>query len=146
VGAPTPGAVVAAIAKLVVAAPMAAAGAILGWIPYRLAGEVATRITRDEDILSTVKLIAGAVFLFVAWSAEAVAAAYRWGAAWAVPTFVGGVACGYVALWFDELRREAAEAWRDLSLRAFHGKTARRLTERRRALAAEVSRALNDAG
>jgi glycerol-3-phosphate O-acyltransferase/dihydroxyacetone phosphate acyltransferase len=146
VGAPTLGAVAAAMAKLVVAAPLAAAGAILGWIPYRLAGEVATRVTRDEDILGTVKLIAGSAFLFVGWSAEAVAAGYAWGAALAAPILIAGATCGYLALRFEELFREASEAWRDLSLRAFHGQTARRLTERRRALADEVSRALNDAG
>jgi 1-acyl-sn-glycerol-3-phosphate acyltransferase len=145
-GAPPAGAVFGAIAKLVVAAPLAVVGAVLGWIPYRLAGEVATRFTHDEDILSTVKLIAGSVFLFAGWSLEAIGAACAWGALWAVPAFIAGVGCGYVALRFEELFREAGVAWRDLRLRAFHGRTARRLTERRRALADEVARALDDAG
>src|SRR4029079_4448012 len=75
-----PGALVAALAKLVVAAPLAAIGALLGWIPYRLAGEVAKRMTRDEDVLGTATLLVGAVFLALAWGAEAIAAGVAWGA------------------------------------------------------------------
>ena len=78
-----PGALAAAFAKLIVAAPLAALGAVMGWIPYRLAGEVAKRVTRDEDMLGTVKLFAGAAFLAVAWGLEATAAGCRWGAGWA---------------------------------------------------------------
>ena len=146
VGTPSLRAVGGAIAALLVAAPLAAVGAVLGWIPYRVAGEVATRVTHDEDILGTVKLITGSVFLFVAWSAEAIGAGWAFGPWWAAPVFVGGVICGYVALRFEEILREAALAWRELRLRAFHGQTARRLAERRRALADEVARALDDAG
>ena len=104
-----PGALAAAFAKLIVAAPLAALGAVMGWIPYRLAGEVAKRVTRDEDVLGTAKLLAGAAFLAVAWGLEATAAGFAWGARWAAPTFLVGVATGYVALRFEELRREAAE-------------------------------------
>ena len=134
-----PGALAAAFAKLIVAAPLAAIGAVMGWIPYRLAGEVAKRITRDEDVLGTAKLFAGVAFLAVAWGLEATAAGFAWGAGWAAPTFLAGVATGYVALRFEELRREAAEAWRLVVLRAFHHQTTQRLAERRRALADAVA-------
>jgi 1-acyl-sn-glycerol-3-phosphate acyltransferase len=140
-----PGALVAALAKLIVAAPLAAIGAVLGWVPYRLAGEVAKRATQDEDVLGTVKLIAGAVFLAIAWGLEATVAGFAWGPLWAAPVFVAGVATGYVALRFEELRREAAEAWRLVVLRAFHHQTTARLAERRRALADAVARGLRDA-
>ena len=135
-------AIAAAIGRLIVAAPMAALGALMGWIPYRLAGVVAGRLTRDEDLLGTTKLLAGAAFLVLAWTAEAIAAGWLWGARWALPTFAAGVASGYVALRFEEIWREAVEAWRHLTLRAFHFNTARRLVERRRALADEVAQAL----
>ena len=85
-----PRALAAAVGKLVVAAPVAALGAVMGWLPYRLAGVVAERATRDEDILGTVKLIAGAAFLAVAWGLEAVAAGVAWGPVWAAPVFVAG--------------------------------------------------------
>ncbi|HLK92482.1 MAG TPA: lysophospholipid acyltransferase family protein [Polyangia bacterium] len=140
--APRPGAIAGALLKLVVAAPLAALGAIMGWLPYRLAGRIAPKVSKDEDVLSTVKLIAGALFLFLAWSGEAVAVGWRLGAAWGVPTFLAGVAGGYVALRFEELVRDGVAGWRAVSLRAFHFKTAQRLTERRRALADEVAQAL----
>ena len=140
-----PGALAAAFAKMIVAAPLAAVGAVLGWVPYRLAGEVAKRVSRDEDVLGTTKLMAGTAFLAVAWGLEALAAGFLWGPLWAAPTFVVGVVTGYVALRFDELRREAAEAWRLVVLRAFHHQTTQRLAERRRALADAVARGLRDA-
>jgi hypothetical protein len=133
------------LVKLVIALPLAIIGAVMGWIPYRLAGVVARRVTQDEDILGTVKMIAGTVFLSVGWLAEAIGVAGRWGAGWAAPTFLLGVACGYVALRFEELLSETAEALRHLWLRAFHRDTARRLAERRRALAQAVTVALREA-
>ena len=144
--APSAGALAGALAAMLLAAPLAALGAALGWIPYRLAGELATRLTKDEDILGTVKLIAGAVFLIVGWAAEAVAVGLLAGPAWALPTFAAGVATGYVALRFGELAREAALVWRHLAFRRRHGATAERLIERRRALAETVTRALAASG
>ena len=82
-----PGAIAAALARLLLAAPLAAVGAILGWIPYRVAGWVAARVTRDDDLLGTVKLFAGVLFLSVGWAIEATAAAVVWGPAWAPPVF-----------------------------------------------------------
>jgi glycerol-3-phosphate O-acyltransferase / dihydroxyacetone phosphate acyltransferase len=142
--APRPGAIALAIGKLFLAAPVAALGAVMGWLPYRAAGRIAPLVTKDEDVLSNVKLIAGALFLFLAWSGEALAVGWRWGAVWALPTFLLGVAGGYVALRFEELVRDGVAGWRAVSLRALHFKTAQRLTERRRALADEVVRALDE--
>jgi 1-acyl-sn-glycerol-3-phosphate acyltransferase len=144
-----PARLLAAVAKAVVAAPLALVGALLGWAPYRLAGIVAERVTREEDLLGTVKLIAGATFLFVAWTAEAVVAASLWdgpgATAVGVAVFLAGVATGYVALWFEELVGDTVEAARTLWLRAFHFDMARQLGERRRALADSVARALEEA-
>jgi 1-acyl-sn-glycerol-3-phosphate acyltransferase len=137
--------VLAAVGKVVVTAPFALLGALMGWAPYRLAGWAAPRITDDEDILGTVKLIAGMTFLAVAWAAEAVAVGLLW-SPWAiVPTFVLGIASGYVSLWFQELARDTREMLRYLWFRAFHFDTAQRLGERRRALAEAVAAALREA-
>jgi hypothetical protein len=116
----------------------------MGGLPYRLAGWIAPRVTHDEDIISTVKLFAGVLFLVVAWAGEAIAVGWARGAIWALPTFALGVACGYVALRFEELVRDGVAGWRAVSLRALHFKTAQRLAERRRALAEEVARALDE--
>ena len=138
-------AAVATLLKLILCAPFAVVGAIMGYIPYRLAGQVAQRVTKEEDVLGTVKMIAGALFLWLAWSAEAIAAGVLWGAIWIVPVFLLGVGSGYASLRFGELASETAEAVRHLALRAFRRDTARRLAERRRALADAVASALREA-
>jgi glycerol-3-phosphate O-acyltransferase/dihydroxyacetone phosphate acyltransferase len=140
-----PGRVLGALAKAALALPLALVGALLGWAPYRLAGWVAARVTRDEDILGTVKLIAGATFMFLAWAGEAIGAGVWRGPAWIAPVFLGAIATGYVALRFEELVGDTLEAVRHLWLRAFHFDTARRLGERRRALAESVASALREA-
>jgi hypothetical protein len=138
-------AAVATLLKLILCAPFAVVGAIMGYVPYRLAGQVAQRVTKEEDVLGTVKMIAGALFLWVAWSAEAIAAGVRWGAMWVVPVFLLGIGSGYASLRFGELAGETAEAIRHLALRAFRRDTARRLAERRQALANAVAAALREA-
>ena len=143
-GAPRAGAMLAAVGRLALAAPVALLGAVLSWAPYRLSGAVARRVTNDEDLLSTVKLLAGSLFLFVAWSAEAAAVGWWRGPTWALPAFGAAVTSGYVALRFEELLRDGRAAWRALSMRAFHFNTARRLADRRRALADAVARALDE--
>jgi glycerol-3-phosphate O-acyltransferase/dihydroxyacetone phosphate acyltransferase len=140
-----PGAVAAAVARLLLAAPLAALGVVMGWIPYRFAGWIARRVTRDEDVLGTVKLFAGVVFLGAGWAVEATIAGLFLGPIWAAPTFLAGVASGYVALRFEEWLREAVEAARHVSLRAFRFRTAQGLVERRRALAETVARAFEEA-
>jgi glycerol-3-phosphate O-acyltransferase/dihydroxyacetone phosphate acyltransferase len=140
-----PRAVAGAVVRLVAALPLAVAGAVLGWVPYRLAGQVAARVTSDEDTLGTVKLLAGALFLFVGWVIEAVIVGFVAGPVWAPPFFVFAVAAGYVALVFEELVGDTAEAVRYLWMRAFHHDVARLLADRRRALADQVARALQEA-
>src|SRR5262249_55594746 len=134
-----------ALTKLILASPLAVLGAVMGWVPYRAAGEVAKRVTHDEDVLGTAKLLAGVTFLGPSWGAERGVAGVVCGPCRAGPTFAVGVAAGYVALRVDERRGEAAEAWRLVVLRAFHHRTTQRLAERRRALADAVARGLRDA-
>ncbi|MEA2696908.1 MAG: hypothetical protein QOI66_1179 [Myxococcales bacterium] len=140
-----PGQLLGAVARIVVAFPFAVVGAVLGWLPYRLAGQVAARATRDEDVLGTVKLLAGATFLLAAWLAEAIAVGVWKGPAAGLLTFALGLGGGYAALRFEELAIEVVEALRMLWLRAWRFDTARRLAERRRRLADDVARALREA-
>lgn len=134
-----------AVLRLLLAAPVALVGALLGWIPYRLAGQVARRVTREEDVLGTVKLLAGALFLFLFWVAEAAVVGWKLGAGWGLVTFAVAVGSGYVALRFEELLAEMKESWRHLWLRAAQPAQVRRLAERRRALADDIARALRAA-
>lgn len=87
---------------LLVTAPVALVGALLGGLPYGLAGYVANRITDEEDMVATLKMLAGALFLTVFWLAEAVVAGGLFGGRWALPVFVGAIASGYVAVRFSD--------------------------------------------
>jgi 1-acyl-sn-glycerol-3-phosphate acyltransferase len=134
-----------AVLRLLLAAPVALLGAILGWIPYRLAGLVAKRVTEEEDTLGTVKLLAGAALLFVFWLAEALIVGWTWGPGWGALTFPVAIASGYAALRFEELFAEMKESLRHLWLRATQPGQVRQLADRRRALADEIARALQAA-
>ncbi len=61
-----------ALVKLTVLLPFADIGVILGWMPYRLAGLVAERNAESDDVLGTVKLLSGVVFIGGAWIAESI--------------------------------------------------------------------------
>jgi 1-acyl-sn-glycerol-3-phosphate acyltransferase len=140
-----PLAALGAIARLVLGAPVALLGALLGWIPYRLAGRVAARLTRDEDVLGTVKLLTGAVFLLLFWLAEGLVVGALAGGRRGLLTFAAGPAAGYVALRWHEMVADMTESARHLWLRAVRPAQVLRLAERRRALAAEIARALRQA-
>ena len=131
--------------KLLFEAPFGIIGALLGWAPYRLAGIVAGRMVREEDVLGTVKLLAGTLFLLLAWIVEAVIVglATHW---WlGLVLFALAPACGYAALRFDETRELAVAALRHLWMRAWKPITVQRLANRRRDLAEAVAKALRDA-
>jgi len=144
-----------ATARLLVALPLAGVGALLGWVPYRLAGIVASKITREEDVLSTVKLIAGVVFLLVAWTGEALALA-AWldrdaahlatGVTLVVPAALLiaalGMGGGYLALCVEEWARESWLALRYTLVRWRHGGTVSRLVAQRQELVDQVTAAL----
>jgi hypothetical protein len=133
------------VLRLIAAAPVALLGAILGWLPYRLAGRVAKRVASEEDVLGTVKMLAGAAFLFVFWLAESIVVGVMAGAGWGALTFPVAVASGYVALRFEELAAEMMESWRHLWLRVVQPAHVRKLADRRRKLAEEIDGALRAA-
>ena len=70
----TMGQMLLSAARLALTAPLALVGAALGWLPYRAAAPFAARVTSETDVLGTVKLMAGALFVSLAWAAEATAA------------------------------------------------------------------------
>jgi glycerol-3-phosphate O-acyltransferase/dihydroxyacetone phosphate acyltransferase len=139
------GAVLGASVRLLLSAPLAAIGAALGWAPYRLAGQVARRfVGRELDILGTVKLLAGSLFLLVAWTGEAIAAALLWRPLAALIVLALAPVTGYIALRFEEIWAETLMGVRHLWLRRAHPTKVARLVQRRRALADAVAQALLD--
>ncbi len=127
--------------KLLGLAPFALVGALAGWLPYRFTGRVAARVTKDEDVLGTVKLLGGALFLALAWSAESALVGYLFGMWFAPLAFVAFMACGYAALRWDEIASESIEALRMMVFRN-RADVSAALTKRRRELALEVDEAL----
>jgi hypothetical protein len=129
-------------ARLVGMAPFALVGAALGWVPYRLVRVVAARVTPHEDVLGTVKLLGGMLFVGVAWIVEAILAAVflRW--QYALALMVLAPLGGYLALRFDEERAMAATALGHAWFRWKKPLMVQRLIERRESLAAQVSSAL----
>jgi hypothetical protein len=131
--------------KLVASAPLALLGAVLWWVPYRLAGKVAPRITRGEnDLLGTVKILAGCLFIALFWIGETIAAGMLWGGKAALASAILGPLGGYAAMRFEELAGDAAEGFRQLRLRRAPRSPVDRLVTRRRALAEEIAQALEE--
>jgi glycerol-3-phosphate O-acyltransferase / dihydroxyacetone phosphate acyltransferase len=131
-----------AVLKLAATAPLALAGAALGYLPYRLAGRLAPRFTGESDVLGTVKLMAGALFVGLAWIAEVAAAGLLGGAPAAGAVAVLAPLGGYAALRFAELVADVREAAASSWLRQARPGEVAHLVARRRALAQEITEAL----
>jgi 1-acyl-sn-glycerol-3-phosphate acyltransferase len=102
------------LANLLVLAPLAAVGALLSWLPYRITGATVDARRLPEDVRATHKLFLGAVLLSLTWLAEAVAAWALAGPWPAVGLLALALPASWAALRFDERRLqliEEARAW-----------------------------------
>jgi len=130
-------------ARLVAMAPFAAIGALLGWAPYRLVGVIAARYTKHEDVLGTVKLLGGMLFVGVAWLIEVLFALLRFGPLAALLVLVLAPLGGYLALRFDEELSLSLTALRHALIRTRRPDIVDRLAARRSSLAENVSAELD---
>jgi glycerol-3-phosphate O-acyltransferase/dihydroxyacetone phosphate acyltransferase len=130
------------VAKLAVTAPLALVGAALGWLPYRAAAPFAARVTDETDVLGTVKLMSGALFVTLAWAVEATLAGLWWGPPGALGVLALAPLGGYAALRFSELAAETSQARHHLQLRRSDPILVARVIARRRALAQQIAEAL----
>ena len=89
---------------LMVLSPLAIVGAIVHWPAYRLCGVVADRFSKHgaDDVASTVKVLAGMVFIPLTWLITAGAVFYFAGWEWAIASLPVSMLCGYVALFSQE--------------------------------------------
>jgi glycerol-3-phosphate O-acyltransferase / dihydroxyacetone phosphate acyltransferase len=143
---PSAGALLRSWLPLVLAAPLALAGAVLGWLPYRLVRPAATRLARDEaEVVGTYKALLGVVVMTAAYGAEAAWVGLHAGAAAGLAVLAAAPACGLVALRFHERLALRREALRALFVRATSARIARAVTEGRRELAALVEAELRRA-
>lgn len=132
------------LASLVLLAPLALVGALLGWLPYRAVRPLARKLAGTEtDLISTIKALLGALVMAVWWSLQTALAGALWGWQAALALALLGPLGGWVALrWNDrlELRRDALRAaW----LTVGRARAAQQVRGRRAELAAAVEAALS---
>jgi 1-acyl-sn-glycerol-3-phosphate acyltransferase len=102
---------------LLVLSPFSIAGAIVHYIPYKLCNVAAKRFTKhgEDDIVSTVKFMAGMVFMPLTWMIVASVAGYFLG--WRIGLLSAPVtmACAYAALYtleeIEEMSGWARAIW-----------------------------------
>ena len=125
-------------------APLAAIGAVLGWLPYRLVRPLSRRISRGEtDVVGTVKLLLGLLVMTVTYVGEAVAVGVPFGWTAGLATFALAPLTGFVALRFDERLQLRRDAFRGLWVRATDARVAQAVNDQRRELIRLVESALS---
>ncbi len=131
---------------LICSFPFALLGAIISFIPYRMARPVATRIMGDDtSTISTVKLILGALFILIGYIALAVVVGNWLNSGWiGLLSFAIFPALGYLALVWGE----GFEEWTTLTsyhwLRLTRADLVKALKTQREYLADQVRGALED--
>lgn len=133
------------LTSLVLLAPLAAVGAVLGWLPYRAVRPLARKLAGAEtDLISTIKALLGALVMTTWWTLQTALAGAVAGWQAAVAVALLGPLGGWVALrWGDrlELRRDALRAaWLTIG----RASAAQQVRMRRAELAASVEAALRD--
>ena len=132
-------------AALLLGVPLAFLGVLLHWVPYRLTGFVARRVTTDADMEATNKLVGGAAIFPLWWALEAWVV-WRLAGAGAVLVLLAVLGpLGLLALGWQErlhdVRRQARGFLLFLEDRPRHGQlvaSRRDLVERLRGLVALV--------
>lgn len=115
---------------LLLLSPLSIAGAVIHYIPYKLCNVAAKRFTKhgEDDIVSTVKFMAGLVFMPLTWVIVASVIGYFLGWKIALLSVPVTMACGYAALYsleeIEEMSGWAKAIWlyfrkRDTFLRLF---------------------------
>jgi len=87
---------------LLVWAPLALAGGLVHWPPYRLVGWIASRVASDPDQPATHKVLAGLVVYPLYWIALATIAGVGWGWPAAAAGAIGLPATAWLALRYFE--------------------------------------------
>jgi 1-acyl-sn-glycerol-3-phosphate acyltransferase len=136
--APTVRGSVRTLATLLVTLPLAMAGAVVHYPIYRLIRLLATRFTKEEELIATAKTIGGMALYPLAWIACGALVGWRFGWTYGVVTALVLPLLGLIALRFfeqldDVIGRARALTWRVARRSAFE-----RLLRTRRALRDEI--------
>jgi hypothetical protein len=123
--------------------PLALVGVLLNGAVYRAIRPLAVHLSRgEEDVVSTIKLMAGVVFMPLCWLLWG-AAGLLWGG-WplGLGMLVLAPTSGFVALRFDERLTLRRELLRTFWLRVTRARVVDAVNRRRRELAADLDAAL----
>jgi glycerol-3-phosphate O-acyltransferase/dihydroxyacetone phosphate acyltransferase len=138
-GAQNAGEAVTALAVLILGLPLALVGTIVNYPAYRIVGSVATGLSRgDDDILATIKIIAGALVFPLIWIIVALVVGYNFGALAGLGALVLAPISGYVALLFFERLDHLRVAVRAAAVSRFQRWGYLRLVAERNAIREEI--------
>src|SRR5215213_6559063 len=102
-GAQNAGEAVKTLGIIVLGLPLALIGTVVNYPAYRIVGSIATGLSRgDEDILATIKLIAGALVFPLTWIIVALLVGLNFGVPAGLTALVLAPVSGYAALLFFE--------------------------------------------
>lgn len=122
---------------------LAVPGVVLGWLPYRMIGPLSWKIAGgQDDVVSTVKVLLGALVMFVAYLTEAVVFGVIWGWWVGLLMFVVGPVTGWGALRFDEKLQKRAKGLRSRWLKATEKEKVEHVRAQRRLLCEHVENTL----
>jgi 1-acyl-sn-glycerol-3-phosphate acyltransferase len=125
--------------SLIVVLPLALIGTVINYPAYRLVGFIATGLSRnDEDIVATIKMIAGALLFPLTWILVAMAIGFKWGLLAGVAALVIAPLTGYASLRFFERLDDFAGSIRAVVLSRFRRWGYLRLVAERRAIREEI--------
>jgi 1-acyl-sn-glycerol-3-phosphate acyltransferase len=125
------------LTSVILLAPLAIIGLVLGILPYRAVALLlwfARKRHLDTDLTSTLKALSGLVFFMITYAAEALVAGFFLGVPAGIATFILAPATGFVTLrWMERIdqRREAFHGW---WLRATRASLVDAIARRRREL------------
>src|SRR6185369_10313317 len=137
------GRIVALAGWLIVGCVPALAGCALSYLPYRLAAPLTPVLLGDyEETTSTGKLIIGSALVALTWLVEAIVVGVVFGPLWGLALLALAPLLSYIALRWGESWRELREAAGYAWLTARHKNLVTELVARRRALAQQVTEAV----
>jgi 1-acyl-sn-glycerol-3-phosphate acyltransferase len=91
------------VLPVLASAPFAAVGFVAHYVPYKLAGALATRLARrDDDMISTIKIVAAMLLFPLTWLALAIILGRFFGWPGVVLALTVVPACGWLAIRFSE--------------------------------------------
>jgi hypothetical protein len=121
--------------------PLAVIGAIVNYPAYRLVGLIATGLSRgDDDVVATIKMIAGALVFPLTWIGIAVVVGLKFGILAAIVALILAPITGYIALIFFERLDELVAGVRAFALSRFERWGYLRLVAERGAIREEIMR------